>query len=91
MGGKGHKGGGEAEAPPCSLSPLDPVTQIWGQDQLTLTCPRDLLEVRAQGSSLSSIPPVFLLGLNLSTEDPGEPPALTIVLWAGAQERRKEG
>lgn len=48
MGTKAVWGGGQAEVPPCSLSPLHPVTQIWGWDQLTLTYPRDKPGVGAQ-------------------------------------------
>lgn len=83
----GHKGLGikrEVKAPPCSLSPLYPLTQIWGLDKLTLKYPPRL--AGSQGSGLSSIPPTFHFGLNLRAEDPGEPPALAVVLQAGSQE-----
>lgn len=70
MGDKGHGGEEEAEAPPCSLLPLHPVTQIWGLDQPTLTCPRDRLS-ESHGSGLSNILPTFHLRFNLRAEPRG--------------------
>lgn len=69
MGDKSCQGEAEAEVPPCSLSPLHPVTQIWGRDQLTLTYPRDGLGGRAQARL--SIPATVHVGLSLRAEDPG--------------------